>query len=130
MFVFSEYQIRKVGLNIYRKRFAVKYIKRIEEQYSEMREYEFTHKNRPSHIITIKVSPDGFIQEIENEFNLRFPFSVGQRFSRNFEVWACNNNFFMNGEDTCPEEKIFGIKKSDIPMGHELRMMYPHKFKK
>jgi len=117
-------------LNIYGKRFAMKYIKKIEEHLSEMRTIEFTHKSRPSQKITISVSPDGFIQEITNEYGLRFPFSVGQRFSRNFEVWACNNNFFMDGEDTCPEEKIFGIKASDIPMGHELRMMYPHKFKK
>ena len=27
------------------------------------------------------------------------------------------------------EEKIFGIRKKDIPQGHELRMMFPHKFR-
>jgi hypothetical protein len=40
----------------------------------------------------------------------------------------------MNGRmqrsiDPCPEEKIFGIRKKDIPQGHELRMLYPHKFR-
>jgi hypothetical protein len=31
--------------------------------------------------------------------------------------------------DPCLEEKIFGIRKSDIPKGHELRMLYPGKFR-
>ena len=108
----------------------MKYIKKLEEHISQMREIEFTRKNRPSDKITIIVSPDGFIQEITNEYGIRFPYSVGQRFNRNLEVWACNNNFYMEGEDTCPEEKIFGIRKSDIPQGHELRMIYPNKFRK
>jgi hypothetical protein len=28
----------------------------------------------------------------------------------------------MDGQDMTPEEKIMGIKISDIPPGHELRM--------
>jgi len=36
----------------------------------------------------------------------------------------------MDGQDMTPEEKIMGIKVSDIPPGHELRMLYPHKFRK
>jgi hypothetical protein len=35
----------------------------------------------------------------------------------------------MDQLDPCPEEKIFGIRKKDIPMGHELRFLYPHKFR-
>jgi hypothetical protein len=35
----------------------------------------------------------------------------------------------INDEDPCPEEKIFGIKKSHIPKGHELRLLFPGKFK-
>jgi hypothetical protein len=45
------------------------------------------------------------------------------------KTWACNNGFKWNGEDPCPEEKLFGIRKKDIPQGHELRMMFPHKFR-
>jgi hypothetical protein len=74
-------------------------------------------------------SPDGRIKEIENETGIRFPFSVGQILNRNVEVWACNNNFLMDGKDMCPEEKVFGIRKKDIPQGHELRMMFPGKFR-
>jgi hypothetical protein len=43
-------------------------------------------------------------------------------------TWACNNGYLVNNKDVCPEKKIFGIKISDIPKGHELRHIYPHKF--
>ena len=43
--------------------------------------------------------------------------------------WACNNLFLIDGKDTCPEKKVFGIRASDIPQGHELRKIYPNKFK-
>jgi len=35
----------------------------------------------------------------------------------------------IDGKDTCPEKKVFGIKVSDIPQGHEFRKLYPNKFK-
>jgi hypothetical protein len=92
------------------------------------REVVFTNKRNPRLIITIKKSPDGRITEIENETGIRFPFSVGQLLQRNVEVWACNNNFLMDGKDTCPEKKIFGVKASDVPQGHEWRHIFPHKF--
>jgi len=48
---------------------------------------------------------------------------------RNVETWACNNNFYMDDRDTCPEEKIFGVKVSDVPQGHEWRTIFPNKFR-
>jgi hypothetical protein len=92
------------------------------------REVVFTNKRNPRLVITIKKNPDGRITEIENETGMRFPFSVGQLLQRNVEVWACNNNFFMDGKDTCPDKKIFGVKTKDVPQGHEWRHIFPHKF--
>ena len=89
----------------------------------------FTNKRNPILSITISLSPDGRINNIENETGIRFQFSVGQSISRNIEVWACNNNFYMDGKDTCPEKKIFGVKTSDIPKGHEWRSIFPNKFR-
>jgi len=92
------------------------------------REVVFTNKRNPRLVITVKKSPDGRITEIKNESGMRFPFSVGQLLQRNVEVWACNNNFLMNGKDTCPEKKIFGVKTKDVPQGHEWRHIYRNKF--
>jgi hypothetical protein len=36
----------------------------------------------------------------------------------------------MDGKDMSPEKKVMGIKVSDIPLGHELRTLYPGKFRK
>lgn len=69
------------------------------------------------------------IQDIVNEAGIRFPFSIGQSYTRSIETWACNNGFKIDGNDPCPEEKIFGIRKKDVPMGHELRVLFPHKFR-
>jgi hypothetical protein len=79
------------------------------------------------------------IKSIENSTNIRFPFNVGSIWNRSIETWSCNNNFksietWINGKlnkslNPCPEEKIFGIRKKDIPKGHELRMIYPSKFR-
>jgi hypothetical protein len=71
----------------------------------------------------------GRIQSVENNSGVNFPFKVGQSYTRSIETWACNNGFKMDGKSPCPEEKIFGIRKSLIPKGHELRLMYPHKFR-
>lgn len=94
------------------------------------------HKNRGE----IKVELEGSrIAYIDNPINFRFPFPVGSNWNRSIETWACNNGFnkiqtLINGTvsaelDPCPEEKIFGIRKKDIPKGHELRILYPHKFR-
>ena len=85
--------------------------------------------SRQGRDILVKVI-GGRITSIENNSGVRFPYSIGQHWNRSIETWACNNGFKIDGEDPCPEEKIFGIRKKDIPMGHELRMMYPNKFRK
>jgi hypothetical protein len=92
------------------------------------REVVFTNKRNPRLVITIKKNPDGRITDIQNETGMRFPFSVGQILNRTAEVWACNNNFLMDGKDTCPEKKIFGVRSKDVPQGHEWRHIFPHKF--
>ena len=93
------------------------------------KEIIFTHKRNPRLEIVVTKSPDGRIVSIENESGIRFPFQVGQLLQRNVEVWACNNNFLMDGKDTCPEKKIFGVRASDVPQGHEWRHIFPNKFK-
>ena len=94
-----------------------------------LREVRFTNKRNPRLEIVVTKTPDGRITNIENKTGIRFPFSVGQILNRNAEVWACNNNFLMDGKDTCPEKKIFGVRSSDVPQGHEWRHIFPHKFK-
>jgi len=79
--------------------------------------------------ICVIVTKEGRVGRIANGTGVRFPFQIGQAFNKTFEVWACNNNFLMDGKDTCPEEKIFGIRKKDIPAGHDLRKMFASKFK-
>jgi hypothetical protein len=71
----------------------------------------------------------GRIETIDNQAMIRFPFSVGQQYTRSIESWCCNNGFKMDGKSCCPEEKVFGMRKKDIPMGHELRMLFPNKFR-
>jgi hypothetical protein len=72
---------------------------------------------------------NGRIKEIKNEGVVGFPFKEGQMLQRNIYDWACNHHFTIDGEDPCPEEKIYGVRKKDIPMGHPLRMIYPSKFR-
>ncbi len=72
----------------------------------------------------------GKIEEIDNQSGVPFPFAVDQPITVFMKSWACNHGFKWNGEDPCPEEKVFGIKQSHIPMGHELRRMFPNKFRK
>ena len=106
-------------------------MKKFEEFINESvaRKVELKHKNNPNLIITFEVI-DGRIRNIENKANMRFPYIDGQYFTRNMETWCCTNNFTLNGKDTCPEPKIFGIRAKDIPQGHELRYLYPNKFRK
>jgi len=89
----------------------------------------FTNKNNPRIVITVHKGPDGRIGAIDNPQRVRFPFLLGQIMSRNIETWACNNNFLINGEDPCPEQKIFGVKASQVPQGHEWRRIFPNKFR-
>ncbi len=103
----------------------MKHIK-IYEEYSNDQPIKLTSKQNRD--IDIKVK-GGRITSIDNNAGLRFPYSVGQTINQGMKTWACNNGFKWNGEDPCPEEKVFGIKKKDIPKGHELRMMFPHKFR-
>lgn len=72
----------------------------------------------------------GRIDTIKNESGINFPFKVGQSYNRSMETWACNNGFKIDGKDPCPEEKIFGMRKKDIPLNHHLRLLYPGKFRK
>ena len=98
----------------------------ISEAYNEQ-ERVFKSKRTGREII-VKVQ-GGKITDVENESGVRFPFEVGSMWNRNTEVWACNNNFYLDGKDTCPEEKIFGVRAKDVPQGHEWRTMFPNKFR-
>jgi hypothetical protein len=104
-------------------------ITEVTTEFVNLKEIIFTGKRNPRLVIVVKISPDRRISEIENKTGIRFPFVVGQPLNRNIEVWACNNNFLMDGKDTCPEKKIFGVRASDVPQGHEWRHIFPHKFR-
>lgn len=99
----------------------------IKEEYGK--KVELVSKRNPALKITFEVI-DGKIYNIQNTSHIRFPYIEGQNYTRNMETWCCNNNFKLDGKDTCPEPKIFGIRTKDIPQGHELRYLFPHKFKK
>ena len=86
-------------------------------------------KSRQGRKIEFKVQ-DGKIHDLINESGIRFPFPEGSPYNRSIEIWCCSNGFLLNGEDMCPEKKVFGIRQKDIPMGHELRTIYPGKFRK
>ena len=79
--------------------------------------------------ISVSVSPHGRITNIENKTGIIFPFSINQSLSRNIESWACNKKFYMDGKNTCPEKKIFGVRVKDVPQGHEWRHIFPNKFR-
>jgi hypothetical protein len=83
----------------------MQHIKSFNEMALPEREIIFRHKRNPRLEIIVKKTPDGRITNIENNSQMRFPFSVGQILNRTAEVWACNNNFLMDGKDTCPEKK-------------------------
>lgn len=95
----------------------------------KLRKIIFKHKNNPRLEITIEVFPNMKISKIDNPRGLHFPYHVGQILNMGHKTWACNNNYFVDGKDTCPEEKVFGIRVSDIPQGHPFRHIYPHKFR-
>jgi hypothetical protein len=99
----------------------------IYENYSDRQEIKLTSRQGRDILVAVQ---GGRIQSIQNDSGVNFPYSVGQSYNVGMKTWACNRGFKWNGEDPCPEEKIFGIRKKDIPQGHELRMIYPNKFKK
>lgn len=91
---------------------------------------EMVFKNKKNRSLEIRVNISfGRIESIENKSGMHFPFVKGQPINRNIEIWACNNNWFMDDKDTCPEKKIFGVPISKVPQGHEWRMLYPNKFR-
>jgi len=96
------------------------------ETFSREKITTFTSRQGKDIIVT---SLGARIQAIDNKSGVNFPFSVGQTLTRSIETWACNNGFTIDGKSPCPEEKIFGIRKKDIPQGHELRMLFPGKFR-
>lgn len=78
----------------------------------------------------IRVSVEGGrITSIDNQSGIRFPYVVGQPLNQGIKTWACNNGFKIDGEDPCPEKKIFGVRVSDVPQGHEWRTIFPNKFR-
>lgn len=85
-------------------------------------------EDRMGKMITLEVE-HGTIQSISNDANIRFPFHVGQPVTVFLKSWACTNKFKIDGKNPCPEEKIYGIRKRDILQGHELRRIFPGKFR-
>ena len=102
---------------------------KINEAFGE-REVVFTHKNNPNFKFSVFKDGQGRILEIKRlNPRIRFPFSVGQTYNRSIETWACNHDFLIDGKDPCPEKRIFGVKISDVPPGHEWRRIFPNKFR-
>ena len=97
---------------------------------SWMREEEIVLTSQQGRTIKIEVK-HGKIEEIENETGMKFPFFTGQPVTVFMKAWACNHGFKWNGENPCDpgEKKVFGIKAKYIPKGHELRHMFPGKFR-
>ena len=96
---------------------------------ANLKEIVFKKKTNPQITITVRCYPNMQIVEIINERNIRFPYSVGQVLNMGHRNWACVNGWLVNDKDVCPEKKVMGIRVSDIPQGHPLRYIYPHKFK-
>lgn len=95
-------------------------------------QFILTKKNNSSIRIIIFVDRNYKIIKIEgvNTKRLYFPFKEGIRLSLSkLSDWACENDFLVNGKNTCQEEKVFGIRASDVPQGHPLRFIYPNKFR-
>lgn len=107
----------------------MRHLRRFSESVTMETEVTFVSKRNSNLAFSVFKTPDGRITRIEGNKNTRFPFRVGQIFNRSIEVWACNNNFLMNGNDTCSKKKVFGVNQKDIPKGHEWRTIFPNKFK-
>lgn len=105
----------------------MKYLKPFNE--SKEVEVVLRHTRNPNIVITLVKSMNRIIY-IENKSNYRFPYRVGELINRGLETWASNNNFLIDDKDYSADKKVMGIRTKDIPMGHDLRMLYPSKFKK
>ena len=98
----------------------------IYENYGNSKEMILTSRqNREIRIII----EGGRITSIDNQSGVRFPWQVGQPSNQGINTWACNNGFKIDGQDPCPEKKIFGVRTKDVPQGHEWRMIFPNKFR-
>ena len=87
----------------------------------------FKHKNNPNMIIKITCDLSGVIKNIEKTIqSIKFPYKIGERMTQNIDSWCCNNNYLMNNKDTCPENKRFGMKKSDILDGPNWKIILPN----
>ena len=98
------------------------------EVYESFGERSVVLESRRKLTITFDIQ-GGKIKNIVNNSGVRFPYMENEHYNRNIETWCCNNNFTMDGKDMCPEKKVFGIKQSQIPKGHELRTIFKNKFK-
>ena len=94
------------------------------------REEKITLTSRNGQSIEV-ITRHGKIDEIINDSEMPFPFHTGQLVTVFLKAWACNHGFKWNGKDACDpgEKKVFGIKAKHIPKGHELRQMFPGKFR-
>ena len=98
----------------------------INENYGSEKEMVLTSRQHREIKISIQ---GGRITSIDNQSGVRFPWQVGQPANQGINTWACNNGFKIDGEDPCPEKKIFGVRTKDVPQGHEWRMIFPNKFR-
>lgn len=95
-------------------------------------QFILTKKNDAQVQIIVFVDREYRIIKIDfiNSKKIYFPFREGGRLSLSkLSDWACENDFLVNGKDTCQEDKVFGIRASDVPQGHPLRYAYPNKFR-
>ena len=97
------------------------------EGVSAKKEITLTSRQNRNIMVTLL---GGRIDTIDNQSGVNFPYIKGELYTRSIETWACNNGFKMDGKDPCQEKKVFGIRTKDIPQGHELRMLFPNKFRK
>ena len=96
--------------------------------FENFKEEEITLTSKQNRDIKISVK-QGKIMTVDNKSGVNFPFKQGQMYNASVKSWAKNNNFKWNGQNLDDEKKVFGIKAKDIPKGHELRTMFPNKFK-
>jgi hypothetical protein len=61
----------------------------------------------------------GIISNIERYPSIHFPYVINQPYNRNIETWADINGWLIDGKPV-RDERIFGIRKKDIPVGHPL----------
>lgn len=99
----------------------------IYENYSNKRTIKL-ESTRGSGSITITIQGSK-IENIINQSRLNFPFKEGQTHTASLATWACNNHFDIDGKSPCPPKKVFGIDPKHIPQGHELRRLFPNKFR-